>query len=207
MIHPTPRSGPACARLRIGLLGGSFNPAHEGHMAISLYGLKRLGLDQVWWLVSPQNPLKARKGMAPFGERLARARLLARRHARIRATDIERQLGTVCTIDTLEALRRRFPRARFVWLMGADNLANVHRWRRWEAVFATVPIAVFRRPGYAVKSCRSKAAVRFAAARRKTEAAALLAAAPPPAWVALDNPLSKLSATAIRQKTTPRKGR
>src|ERR1700733_917906 len=118
MINPGPHSGHAFAGLRIGLFGGSFNPAHGGHLAMSLYALKRMGLDQIWWLVSPQNPLKPERGMLPLAERLQRARALAR-HPKIIVSAIEAQLGTRYTVDTLRVLRTRFPAARFVWLMGA----------------------------------------------------------------------------------------
>ena len=137
---------------RIGLLGGSFNPAHRGHRRITLAAIRRLGLDEVWWLVSPGNPLKPRAGMAPLGARLASARAMARR-APIRATAIEATLRTRYTVDTVRALQRRYPAARFIWLMGADNLAQFHRWRDWRHIARAVPIAVIARPpytGYAV---------------------------------------------------------
>ncbi|WP_062732557.1 nicotinate-nucleotide adenylyltransferase [Sphingobium abikonense] len=132
---------------RIGLLGGSFNPAHGGHRAISLFARNALDLDEVWWLVSPGNPLKPEKGMAPLPARLAHAREVARR-APIRATAIERQLGTRYTIDTLRALRLRYPRHEFIWLMGADNLAQFSRWKNWRGIAHLMPIAVIARPGY-----------------------------------------------------------
>ena len=132
---------------RIGLLGGSFNPAHAGHRAISLAALDALGLDEVWWLVSPGNPLKAPENMAPFATRLASARAQARR-ARIRPSDIEARLGTRFTVDTLAALVRRYPNHRFIWLMGADNLGQFHLWRDWRKIAHEVPIAVIARPGY-----------------------------------------------------------
>ena len=132
---------------RIGLLGGSFNPAHSGHRAISLHAIRALGLDEVWWLVSPGNPLKPAKGMAPFEARLASARAMAR-HAPIRATGIERRFKTRYTVDTLATLTRTYPRHRFVWLMGADNLAQFHVWRSWRQIAREVPIAVIARPGY-----------------------------------------------------------
>ncbi|MGN6375010.1 MAG: nicotinate-nucleotide adenylyltransferase [Sphingomonas sp.] len=132
---------------RIGLLGGSFNPAHSGHRAISLAAIDALGLDEVWWLVSPGNPLKPVEGMAPLAVRLASARAMARR-ARIRPTDIERRLGTRYTVDTIAALVRRHPNHRFIWLMGADNLAQFHLWRDWRRIACEVPIAVIARPGY-----------------------------------------------------------
>lgn len=131
-----------------GLLGGSFNPAHRGHRRISLFALETLGLDEIWWLVSPANPLKDQaKDMAPLAARLASARHAARR-APIRATAIEARLGTRYTVDTLRRLVRRYPNRRFIWLMGADNLAQFHRWRDWRRIARMVPIAVIARPGY-----------------------------------------------------------
>ena len=132
---------------RIGLLGGSFNPAHGGHRAISLFARDALDLDEIWWLVSPGNPLKPTKGMAPLPARLAHARKVARR-APIRATAIERQLRTRYTIDTLRALRSRSPRHDFIWLMGADNLAQFSQWKNWRGIAHLMPIAVIARPGY-----------------------------------------------------------
>jgi nicotinate-nucleotide adenylyltransferase len=133
--------------IRTGLLGGSFNPAHRGHRGISLAAIRALGLDEMWWLVSPGNPLKPVEGMAPLAARLASARAMAR-HAPIRPTDIEVRLGTRYTADTLAALVRRYPNRRFIWVMGADNLAQFHRWRDWRKIARTVPIAVIARPGY-----------------------------------------------------------
>jgi len=133
--------------VRTGLLGGSFNPAHGGHRRISLFALEALGLDEVWWLVSPGNPLKPKAGMAPLAARVASAREQARR-APIKVTAIERDLGTRYTIDTLRALVRRYPRREFVWLMGSDNLAQFHLWRDWQDIARTMPIAVIARPGY-----------------------------------------------------------
>ncbi len=130
-----------------GLLGGSFNPAHGGHRRISIFAQRALGLDEVWWLVSPGNPLKPDEGMAPLSARVKSAQAVARR-ASIRVSAIERQLGTRFTIDTLRALKRRFPKRRFVWLMGADNLAQFHRWKSWRAIAREMPIAVIARPGY-----------------------------------------------------------
>lgn len=139
-----------------GLLGGSFNPAHEAHRRISLGALDALGLDEIWWLVSPGNPLKPARGMAPLAARLASAQGMARR-APIRATAIERELGTLYTADTLAALIRRYPKRRFIWLMGADNLAQFHRWRDWRRIAALVPIAVIGRPGYDAKALKAPA--------------------------------------------------
>lgn len=133
---------------RTGLLGGSFNPAHRGHRGITLAAIRALDLDEAWWLVSPGNPLKAgAPDMAPFAARLASARRMARR-APIRASDIEVRLGTRYTLDTLRKLRRRYPKRRFIWLMGADNLAQFNRWRGWREIARTMPIAVIARPGY-----------------------------------------------------------
>ncbi len=133
--------------IRTGLLGGSFNPAHGGHRSISLLAMHALGLDALWWLVSPGNPLKPVAGMAPLRARLASAQRMAR-GTRIRATAIETSLGTRYTVDTLRALVRRHPDRRFVWLMGADNLAQFHRWRDWRGIARAMPIAVIARPGY-----------------------------------------------------------
>ena len=133
---------------RIGILGGSFNPAHQGHLAISLAAIAALGLDEVWWLVSPGNPLKEKAGdMAPFAVRFASARAMAR-HAPIRVSAIELKLGTRYTVDTVTKLVRLYPKKRFIWLMGADNLAQFDQWRDWRGIAREVPIAVVARPGY-----------------------------------------------------------
>jgi nicotinate-nucleotide adenylyltransferase len=132
---------------RIGLLGGSFNPAHRAHRAMSLAAAEALGLDEVWWLVSPGNPLKPKAGMAPYPARFRSARAMARRSL-IKVSDVERQLGTVYTVDTLDALTRRHPRHRFIWLMGEDTVAQFHQWKDWRRLARTVPIAVLSRPGY-----------------------------------------------------------
>lgn len=132
---------------RIGLLGGSFNPAHGAHRGISLLALRALGLDEVWWLVSPGNPLKPAQNMAPLPARMARAAEVAR-CAPIRVTAIEAELGTVYTVDTLRAITRRYPRHRFLWLMGEDNLEQFGRWKNWRSIARIMPIAVIARPGY-----------------------------------------------------------
>jgi len=133
---------------RIGLLGGSFNPAHRGHRHISLAAMTTLGLDEVWWLVSPGNPLKdGTKDMAPFEARFASARAMARR-ARIRVSDFEVRAGTRYTVDTVAALKRRYPKVRFIWLMGADTVAQFHQWKHWRKLVESLPIAVISRPGY-----------------------------------------------------------
>jgi nicotinate-nucleotide adenylyltransferase len=185
-------------RRRIGILGGSFNPAHPGHRHISLLALERLRLHEVWWLVSPQNPLKPVKGMAPLAERLAGARRAAR-HPRIKVSDLELKLGTRYTADTVRALKRRFPRNRFVWLMGADNLYQIIHWQNWTRIFTELSIAVFDRPSYSGKALAGKAANRFRRCRLRSRAARFLADRRPPAWVFLHSPLHPASATTIRQ--------
>ncbi len=182
-------------RLKIGLLGGSFNPAHEGHRHISLLALKQLRLDQVWWLVSPQNPLKPADGMAPFAERLAGARAMAR-HPAIRISDLEQRLGTRYTVDTLIALRRRWPQNRYIWLMGADNLVQLPRWHRWREIFETTPLAIFNRGEQRYTALAGPAAARFA--RYRVRRPAQLAISRAPAWCFLFNRRHQASATALR---------
>jgi nicotinate-nucleotide adenylyltransferase len=186
--------------LRVGLLGGSFNPAHEGHVHVSRVGLDTLGLDYVWWLVSPQNPLKPQAGMAPFEKRLSQACALAP-HPRIIVSGIENDLGTRFTIDTLTALKRRFPEAKFVWLMGTDILKDFHRWKRWTQITELVPIAVVMRPGSTLAPLYAKVSQRLARARRTD--ARVIAYANPPALTVIDAPRSGLSATAIRAGSLP----
>lgn len=186
---------------KIGLLGGSFNPAHAAHREISLAALGRLGLDEVWWLVSPQNPLKPVAGMAPLADRLAEARRVAR-HPRIRVTGIEARLGTTYTANTIDALKRRFPALRFVWLMGADNLIQIDRWQCWQRIFGAVPVAVFARPSYCFRALAAKAARRFARSRLPEHQGPLLAGRQPPAWVFVHGRLNPISASAIRARRT-----
>jgi nicotinate-nucleotide adenylyltransferase len=169
----------AAPGMRIGLLGGSFNPPHEAHRAISLEALRRLKLDRVWWLVAPRNPLKDSSALPSLEARVEAARELAR-HPRIDTTSFSG--GSVYTADVLAALKRRFPGVRFVWLMGADNLPEFHRWRDFEDIFARVPIAVFDRPGYRLKARASRAARRFADYRVDETDAGGLADLIPPAW-------------------------
>jgi len=182
---------------KIGLLGGSFNPAHRGHVHISNLALKHLDLDEIWWLVSPQNPLKPVRGMAPLAERLAQAAAVAQ-HSHIRVTDIEASFGSRYTADTLATLRKRFPATNFVWIMGADNLKQISRWERWTRIFQTTPIAIFARPAYSLSALGSLAARRFARHRMFPGSARRLATAPPPAWVFFATRLDPMSATAIR---------
>lgn len=185
-------------RKRIGLLGGSFNPAHAGHRHISLQALHCLGLDEVWWLVAPQNPLKPTAGMAPFAERLAQAEQVAG-HPAIRVTGLEARLGTRYTADTLAVLTRRFPAARFVWLMGADNLSQICHWDRWISIFQRVAVAVFDRSPYSYRSLAGKAAQRFARQRVSVRRSVLLVRMTPPAWAFLHLKRHSASATAIRR--------
>jgi len=186
-------------RRRVGLLGGSFNPAHEGHRHVSLIALRRLALDEVWWLVSPQNPLKPTRGMAPLARRLAGARAAAA-HPRIRVSAIEADLGTRYTADTLERLGRRFPNASFVWLMGADNLVQIPRWERWTSIFRTTTIAILDRNSYSFRALAGKAARRFADRRVPERQASVLADMRPPAWIFLHTRLHPASATVIRDR-------
>lgn len=198
-IRPRPLTGAAWAGRRIGLLGGSFNPAHEGHRHISLAAMKRLGLDQVWWLVSPQNPLKSSADMAALDLRVSTAQAKAR-HPRILVTAVEVSLGTRYTDETLRELQARFPRTRFVWLMGADNLLQVTRWRNWRQIFGRVPVAVFPRHPYSIRALGGKAARRFARNRVDAASACVLPSMEPPAWVFLDGSLHPASATSIRAR-------
>lgn len=184
---------------KVGLLGGSFNPAHAGHVHISRLALERLGLDEVWWLVSPQNPLKPARGMAPLAERLAGAQAVAAADGRIRATDLEAQMGTRYTVDTLGALGARYPNTAFVWIIGADNLRQMHKWRGWQRIFRAVPIAVFPRAPYSLGALGSRAARRFQFARIPHSRARRLASTAPPAWVFLKAPLHGESATRLRR--------
>jgi nicotinate-nucleotide adenylyltransferase len=178
-------------------LGGSFNPAHEGHLHISLEALKRLGLDEVWWLVSPQNPLKPVKGMASQAERIAGAVKMAR-HPRLKVTGMEADWGTRYTADTLAVMKKRFPAARLVWLMGADNLRQVSRWDRWMRIFRSVPVAVFDRSPYSRESMASKAARRFSPWRVAAPGRLIRAALP--SWTFMHIKRHPASATEIRRR-------
>ncbi|MGF1605229.1 MAG: nicotinate-nucleotide adenylyltransferase [Rhodothalassiaceae bacterium] len=185
------------AGVRIGLLGGSFNPAHDGHLHISLQALKRLDLDFVWWMVSPQNPLKSTQGMAPFALRFASAQLAAL-HPRILVSDIETRIFTRYTADTLCHLRVLFPRTQFVWLMGADNLQQFHRWQRWHEIMKTVPIAVFDRPAYSRGALRSKMPQTYRRHRCSEREWRSFATSSLPAWTFITCPRHPASATQIR---------
>ncbi len=183
---------------RIGLLGGSFNPAHDGHLHISLEALKRLQLDEVWWLVSPRNPLKSAADLADYPLRMAHAIALTP-HPRIRVLGIEHTFKLAYTVDTIRFLQQRHRDTRFVWLMGADNLAGFHRWRAWKAIAGRVPIAILDRAPFALKALHGRFALRFAATRLPAAHAALLANKAAPAWVYLTIPRHPLSATQLRK--------
>ena len=186
-IAPASHQSSLWSNRTVGLLGGSFNPAHEGHRHISLYALKLLGLDAVWWMVSPQNPLKSTKDMATLKQRMASA-TEASRHPDIYVTDIERQMGTHYTVDTLAALKSHFPHTNFIWLMGTDNLLQIHHWQNWERILANkyAPIG--------------EALERFRASLLSQEQGQLLKARKPPVWTILHIPLNDQSATNIREK-------
>ncbi|MEO8926090.1 MAG: nicotinate-nucleotide adenylyltransferase [Caulobacteraceae bacterium] len=188
------------AGLRVGLYGGSFDPAHGGHAHVADTALRRLGLDRVIWLVSPGNPLKGGRETHSLERRLAGAARLARGPRSI-ASDAERRLGSRCTLDTVRRLKARFPGVRFVWIMGADNLAAFHTWHGWTRIMREVPVAVVSRPGVAVNSRLSPMARRFAGERLASGAARRLATTPPPAWIYLTAPLHPASSTALRNST------
>jgi nicotinate-nucleotide adenylyltransferase len=181
--------------MSIGLLGGSFNPAHEAHRQISLTALKRLGLDRVWWLVAPSNPLKAAARLPSLEDRIKAARKMAR-SPRIQVTGFA--ASSPYTVDLVTELKRRLPGVNFVWLMGADNLAQFHRWRSFDRIFAKLPIAVLDRPGFRLKARAGMAAQRFAPYRVDESDARGLARLEPPAWTILTHRLSGLSSTALR---------
>ena len=182
---------------RIGLLGGSFNPAHRGHRRMSLAAMDALGLDAVWWLVSPGNPLKPAKGMAPYEARLGAARAMARR-SRIRVSDFEARAGTRYTVDTLRLLVRRWPRARFVWLMGEDTLPDFHRWMEWRRLAAIVPIAILSRPRYGDDARAARAMGWLRHYVRPSTTARQWASWSAPAIIFLRLPPDPTSATGLR---------
>lgn len=191
--------------MRIGLLGGSFNPAHAGHRHISLIALKRLQLDRVWWLVSPQNPLKSSADMAQLPQRIKDARAVAD-HPRIVVSSIEARLGTVYTSDTLAMLRRRWPGVHMVWLMGADNLSQLPRWRDWTWIMENIPVAVLDRPGYGLRALHGQATMRYARGRIADRKAAELAVTGAPAWSFIPcrrHPASASQIRASRATTAP----
>ena len=188
--------------MKIGLFGGSFNPAHEGHRHVADTARVRLGLDRIIWLVSPQNPLKSRDETAPLGTRIAQiAPYIGPKDI---ISDFETRIGADYTLDTIRALKARFPGVRFVWIMGGDSLAGFHRWRGWAQLMHMVPMAVVSRPGALMKARLSPAAQRFARFRKPERAARVLALQPAPAWTYLKGPLHSHSSTAIRKARTKR---
>ncbi len=188
---------PHAPGMRIGLFGGTFDPPHAAHRAACLLAMRRLGLDRVWWLVTPGNPLKDTAGLAPLAERVAAAHLLAH-HPRIDVTDLEADLGSTYTFVTLRYLVRRCPGVRFVWIMGADNLRHFHRWQRWRDIATLVPIAVIDRLGPSLYSAAGVAGHALGFARLPEAAAKSLPNRKPPAWLYLHGLKSPLSSTALR---------
>lgn len=186
----------ATVGMKIGLLGGSFDPPHHGHAHISRIALTRFDLDEVWWLVSPGNPLKARQP-APLAKRMQACRDLVR-HPRIRVTDFETQAGTQYTAETLQALRKTYHGVNFVWLMGADNLASFHLWDRWQTIMETVPVGVLARPGEQNSARMSPAAKRYSRFRLPGRKARGLATATRPAWCFVSMPMVDVSSTKLR---------
>ncbi len=191
------KTPPAHGNMTIGLLGGTFDPPHAGHGHISQVALKKLGLDKLWWLVTPGNPLKTRGDVTSFAKRLVRAQKLAR-HPRIEVTGFEAALGSAYTADMLTFLTRRFPATRFIWVMGADNLAAFHRWRHWRDILKVVPVAVIDRPGYRYAARAGIAAQCYASAYVDESDANGLYRRHPPAWTFLSAPLLELSSTQLR---------
>jgi len=185
--------GPVAPGLRIGLFGGSFNPAHSGHLYVSLTALRRLKLDYVWWLVSPGNPLKSNSGAADFDKRSASARDIAR-HPRLIVSDLEPKLGTRYTVDTVKRVLRRFPQVQFVWLMGSDNLENFHRWRDWQNLSRSLPLVVVQRPGSIMAAVHAAPIRRYGA--RRVDGETVLPK--PPAILILDGARNPESATRLR---------
>ena len=191
--YPTPRPGQT-----VGLLGGSFDPAHEGHAHITRAALRRFGIDHVWWLVSPGNPLKA-QGPASINDRVARAKIVMQ-HPKVTVTAVEQAIGTRYTAETIKRLQALYPKVRFVWLMGADNLTQLHRWQDWQDIMNRVPVGVIARPGHGARARGSKAAQIFRTARVPSWRSWSLASAKAPAWCFINLPLSHASSTAIRAR-------
>lgn len=184
--------------MRVGLFGGTFNPPHAGHLLVAQLALRVAQLDRIWWMVSPGNPLKA-LAPPPIAERIAASRALAR-DPRIVVTDVEAEIGTRFTVESLSILKRLRPNVRFVYVMGADSFATLHRWRDWRRIMRLVPIIVVDRPDAGLAATRSVAARSFARGRAPMRAAALLPFLKPPAWVMVYGPRSPLSSTAMRKK-------
>jgi nicotinate-nucleotide adenylyltransferase len=195
-VNHLPPFGPS---QRIGLFGGSFNPPHAGHRAVALFALKRLKLDWVWWIVSPQNPLKDASQYADYGSRLKAVGMVAA-HPQFRVSDVENRLGAHTTAELLAALAPALKRGCFVWLMGADSFADLHRWHDWTDIAAAVPFAVLARPGYSLSALQSPAAIRYEDRRIPTAKCSALPCAKPPAWTFIPMPLRRESSTVIRER-------
>ena len=193
----TPRLPPFAPGMRIGLLGGSFNPPHEGHALVTRLALTRLRLDRVWWLVTPGNPLKSKAELAALQARVEAARRLVA-GPRVAVTDIEAEIGARYTYETLAWLTRRAPHVRFVWIMGADNLRQFHLWRHWRAIADLTPIVVVDRPGSTLRAMSSRAAIALAPWRVAEGEASRFADLDPPALIFLHGPRSELSSTLLR---------
>lgn len=192
------RTPPAPPGLAIALMGGSFNPPHQGHLQIAKTVLKRLWIDRVWWIVTPGNPLKPHHQLAPLDERIAACRALIGNDGRMLPTAFEGQLGGSYSVDTIRFLQTRFSSTRFVWVMGADNLASFHRWHRWREIASRLPIAVVDRPGWHLAAIASPAARTLARHRIAPGPARSLAWMAPPAWTFISSRLSPASSTALR---------
>ena len=188
--------------LRVGLFGGSFNPPHEGHRLVAEIALRRLNLDQLWWMVTPGNPLKDRRELASLAERLAMSEVLAR-DPRIKVTAFEAAFSIRFSAETIALVRARNPGVRFVWIMGADSLAGFHRWQKWQAIARSLPIAVIDRPGSTLSYLSAKMAKTFSDARVDEDDARALPLMRPPAWPFIHGPRSSLSSTAIRNGGHP----
>lgn len=182
---------------RIGVMGGSFNPPHEGHAVVAATALKRLELDQLWWLVTPGNPLKSHNGLAPLAERMAACAALAT-DPHMHVTAFEARLKTPYTAATLRFLGKRYPKTTFIWVMGADNLATFHHWQHWRMIASTLPICVVDRPGWRLAALASPAAHALSRTRLPESLAATLGRYPPPHWCLLSTRLSNASSTQIR---------
>lgn len=197
------RAPPAYPNMSIGLLGGTFDPPHAGHVHVSEMALQRLGLDRLWWLVTPGNPLKTHRDVTSFTDRLNAARAFVR-HPRVEVTGFEATAGSTYTADTIAILKRHYPHTQFIWIMGADNLVEFHRWERWREIMQAVPIAVMDRPGYRMAARASRTARCYANAYVEESDVPGLKRIMPPAWAFLTVPLSPLSSTALRNNKLTR---
>jgi nicotinate-nucleotide adenylyltransferase len=184
--------------LTIGLLGGSFNPAHAGHIHLSLQAMKKLGLNEVWWLISPQNPLKEKTGIAPYEIRLAQARNILKNHPHIKICEIEKEQSLQFTIDTIKALQKKHPKHHFVWMMGADNLAQFHRWKKWKEIAARIPILICDRSPTSHHALKSPFALSFSRYRMEDSNMRALTKRKPPCWGYFFMPRHPESATRLR---------